>query len=262
MYARTPEAPWIPRSSFGGVAASNLAQPLRLSGALGDPAVPLVIATRFHSSDATHKDNGCYHCPLKLGFGRNGRVTIEWEIELDGHLPGFEYAVGGFRSSSSWERVVVRRNVGLVRLQDVWRRRALHSRVPEDAWVALASLTPVKNRIFVVHYSVFPEDLLSRYTKDLVHREMPLLDGEGTQPIARPGVEEHHSGHQHPRLAFHRLGCAGRKRRVAARDTVEQNRDGSPFAECPGFTAEGGTVAAAGPTTCAGALRDQLHTRI
>jgi len=171
VYARTPEAPWIPRSSFGGVAASNLAQPLRLSGALGDPAVPLVIATRFHSSDATHKDNGCYHCPLKLGFGRNGRVTIEWEIELDGHLPGFEYAVGGFRSSSSWERVVVRRNVGLVRLQDVWRRRTLHSRVPEDAWGALASLTPVKNRIFVVHYSVFPEDLLSRYTKDLVHRE-------------------------------------------------------------------------------------------
>jgi hypothetical protein len=171
VYTRTPEAPWIPRSSFGGVAVSNLPRPMPLSGTVGDPATPLVVGIRFHRSDATHKDNGCYHCPLNLGFSTDWRVTIEWEIELDGHLPGFEYAVGGFRSSSSWERVVVRRKVGLVRLEEVWRRRELHSRVPEEAWSPLASLTPVRNRIFVVHYSVFPKDLLSRYTKDLVHRQ-------------------------------------------------------------------------------------------
>jgi hypothetical protein len=142
-----------------------------LSGAVGDPPTPRVIGTHFHDGGTTHKDNRCPRCPLDLGFGANGRVTIEWEIELDGHVPGFEYAVGGLRSSSTWERVVVRRKVGLLRLEEVWRRRALHSRVQEDAWSGIASLTPVRNRIFVAHYSSFPTDLLSRYTKDLVHRQ-------------------------------------------------------------------------------------------
>jgi hypothetical protein len=167
VYTLAPEPTGVRRPRLGGATVPDWPR----SGTLGDSTTPLVVKTRFHSSDATHKDNNCSRCPLKLGFSANGRVTVEWEIELNAHLPGFEYAVGGFRSSSLWERVVVRRNVGFLRVEEVWRRRALHSRVPENAWSALASLTPVRNRIFVAHYSSFPTDLLSRYTKDLVHRQ-------------------------------------------------------------------------------------------
>lgn len=130
---------------FAGLAALTVPRPIAPPGAGGVPAPPTIPRVGMEVTknfETTSPDNCCAACPANLGVGVNntGQNAMEIERRLNGHSPGFEYAINRTRRLSIWER-----------LGGAWRRiDAEPMGTPSNPSSQNLCLKPVGDRIFEV----------------------------------------------------------------------------------------------------------------
>ncbi len=120
----------------------NVPRPRGAAAASEPPTIPRVGMIAAKNFDSTSEENCCPGCPAKLGVGVGGTAqnAMELQFAINGHEPGYEYAINRTRRLAIWQR-----------LSGVWRNLAAQPMgVTDNPSRPDLCLSPVGNRIFVV----------------------------------------------------------------------------------------------------------------